>query len=153
MIGELKNKLEDIKTQLESEILNSDLNIYEKLFELEKNNIWEYDDYITHPFKEWEEENVAAEKEACIKAGETYHCTMVDTTFTDSCESKHEKISFLYYFEDWLWHAENEPNKDILVATNRGKCETKTYKKPQECIDKLWDYCVKNRSVGFYFDW
>lgn len=157
MINKLVDELNNVKNELEQEIISSNILVSEKLNLLDIHGIWHHNGYICHPFPEWEEENKAAEKASGIAAGKIYHCTIVDDFISRQCQDgyieRYQQVEFKDIVSELEYKAENSPDELFTVVTNRGNFSTATKKRPQEVINKIWEYCVKHKLVGFIMDW
>ena len=47
---------------------------------------------------------------------------------------------------------EEDKPEMIAVLTTRNPCIV-LYKTQKDVIDKIYDYCLKHKTIGHYFDW
>lgn len=144
-------QLEILKNEVAQEILNDpNRTKLEKLRDISANKLWYYDSYINGVFDQWEQECADEEERLAIAAGKIkgidYICNLADNTFTEDMD-KYTTLNFA----DILECLSDE--KNILVATSRGKFGARIYKTREEIIDYIYNYAVENQCIGFEFDW
>jgi hypothetical protein len=165
------NLQEQIKQLQESriqEILDDNsISKIEKLKLFDKEKLFDYADYIQTEFPEWEEEAMALEKALAEKQfaeGKSklmaegkpilYFSKMTDTIFDPSTfeYEKYETVSYADAIENMIRRKKVDSEGKIVVVTTRGP-HTELKKTPEEVIDKLFEFCVKNRLIGYKNDW
>lgn len=158
-----KEQIEALKAQWVDEILNDPTTTkLQKLKLLEKHDLFDYEDSLTGAFDEYEEELVNLI--AAIgpnKPGWESYTPITDNILNNADRHRYERVSFygwLYYIDEYGAETNEEienPNRLITVATARGK-EYENFviqKTAEQIIDKIFDYCVENRCIGFTIDW
>lgn len=178
-MSEIQKQIELLKEQRIQEIINDEsISKLDRLELLEKENLFGYAPYIQDEFPEWEKEIIELEKieaERILKEGSPdpneicarmfYQSKMVDTRW-DPSESLYEKHDLVSYsrllnsleendeedFEEY--YDENGNSKDglITIMTTRHP-RVILRKSKQEIIDKLYDFCIANKIIGFKMDW
>ena len=150
-----KEQIEALKAQWIDEILNDPTTTkLQKLKLLEAHNLFDYEDSLTGAFDDYEQElvDLIAATGPKSKWGSDY-TPITDNILNNGDNHRYERFSF----HDWLYYIDEYENTPglITVATARGD-EYKGFviqKTKDQIIDKIFDYCVENRVIGFTIDW
>lgn len=152
------NKLQELKQLKEecvNEILNNpDLRKLEKLEKISDNGLWGYDDCISDIFNKWDKECEQEEERLAISNGETRHISSVADCALIEYYDRYQIINYAALIINLEYENEDDENSDkILVSVCRGPYGAKIYKTLEEIEDYIYDYAVKNKSMGFKLDW
>lgn len=134
--------LQALKNDIAKDILaNKKLTKIQKLKKLEKDGIWGYANSVQHEFSEWEKEFSKVKGVSCI-----------DSIYDPSneCYDKYSDISYANSLEDLVYDVDEDGL--ITVLTNRSNSAV-IKKTPEEIIDVVFDFCVKEKIIGFKMDW
>jgi hypothetical protein len=170
--------LKSAKEAALKEILGStDMSDLEKLTHLHQNDLWGFSDWVNDEFPEWQKECIDLEIQATIDDGKDpekeYVCKITDTVFDPSWadHGRGESVSYIDIIENYVWDFEysNKENKELLaeyketgripesetmvVVTNRGDYNSEVVKPVQEVIDRLCEFCMKEKIIGYTNDW
>lgn len=158
----IQDQIKALQTLRIAEIVNDDsLFKVEKLKLLEKEKLFGYASSIQTEFPEWEEEIIELERIEARRRFDNgkdkyfYQSKMVDSVFDPSRDTyeKCELVSYADFIENMLDEFEDETNSDnIIVLSTRGPCVTLS-KPLNEVIDKIFDFCIEKRIIGFKNDW
>ena len=160
----LQEQIAQLQEARIQEILALPISKIEKLKLLETENLFGYAPYIQHEFPEWEEEAMELEKALAEKQfaegksehGMFYHSKMTDTIFDPSTFNyeKYETVSYADALENMLEKLDEDEDRNgmVVAVTTRGPY-TELLKTPEEVIDKVFDFCIKNKLVGYKNDW
>jgi hypothetical protein len=156
----LKEQIKQLQEARIEEIIASSVSKIEKLKLLEKEKLFKYAEYIQEEFTDWEVEAVQLEKELAEKQfaegksedGFFYHSKMTDTIFDPSTfeYEKYETVSYASALERMLRNVDESGN--VVVITTRGP-RIELIKPVNEVIDKVFEFCVTNKYVGYKNDW
>ena len=176
---DLQKQIEALKEQRIQEIMDdNNLSKIQKIKLFEKEQLFKYAPYIQDEFPEWQKEAIQLEKleaERILKEGsdnpheicskQFYQSKMTDTIF-DPSTFYYEKYEIVSYadslnlcleraFEDMSeeeYDALDKDNPIITVITTRHPYIE--LKKPyNEIVDKVYEFCIKNKIWGFKNDW
>ena len=147
----------------------------EKLATIEENGLWDFSDWVNEEFPEWEQECCDLERQATIDAGkdpETEHvCTITDTVFDPSWadHGRGATVSYVSIMRDYLWRFNRNASEEdkaefkktgkiplsdtMVVVSNRGDYNSKVVKPVQEVIDRICEFCIKEKVIGYTNDW
>lgn len=170
----LKDQIKELQALRIQEILEDDsINKVEKLELLENERLWGVANHIQQEFREWEKEILELERleaqrlfdsgkndprEICTR--QFYQSKMVDTIFDPSRSDyeKYQQVSYADVMRDLLdnsYDGEDEEDVDanmIAVMTTRHPVVT-LWKSRQEVIDKIFEFAVQNKIVGYKNSW
>jgi hypothetical protein len=172
------SKLEEfkaLKVEAEQEILNDTTKTpLDKLRDLYYNDMWGYSDWVNIEFPKWTKECEELERQATIDAGKDpekeYVCRVTDTVFDPSCfeHGRGETVSYVDIMDDYISDFKYE-HEDLVaeyektgripesvtmtVVTNRGDYESEVIKPVQEVIDRLCEFCIEKKIIGYTNDW
>lgn len=158
-----KEQIAFLKDAWINEILNDPTtNKIRKLELLEINQLFDYEDSLTGAFDDYEQEliDLIAATGPPSKWGSNYN-PIIDNILNNGDRRRYERVSFpgwLEYIDEYGAETDEEmddPNRLTTVATARGK-EYENFvirKTKEEIIDKIFDYCIENRCIGFEIDW
>lgn len=151
-------KLKKLKKEIVNEILNdTTLSKVEKLSKITQHDLWDYNSYITDIFHEWEQECIAEEERLAIEDGKIKGTDYISTITDATLYEDYSKYEIVYYSDlierILLDYTEEEIDNKVLVAKCRGSYNARIYKTYEEVIDYIYDYSIKNKSIGFKMDW
>lgn len=157
----IQEQIKELQTLRIEEIVNDDsLSKIEKLKMLEKEKLFGYASSLQTVFPEWEEEIIELERiEAHQRFNEGkdkyfYQSKMVDDIFDPSYDinEKYVTVSYADFLENCLDDFMEDDSDSVTVMTTRGP-SVKLVKSLTEVIDKIYDYCIEHKIIGFKNDW
>jgi hypothetical protein len=150
-IHDLQKRLSDVKEELLHAIINEEsMPKLERLLLIEQNGLFETASYVQKPLKEKYTEPL---KELVKAKGREYviedNWPILDTSYFN----RGERISLA---DQLVYTAENfeagEYPYGIPVIKDRSTTEEIRIGY-EELVDEVYDWCVKNKTVAFHFDW
>lgn len=142
---ELQKLIKDAKEKLLEEILNDmEISKVDKLGLISCNNLFRIDHYICNVFSEYYDEYANILK----KNGDNQPC--IDDYFHFHDYERHETIDLSELAESI--NEDYEGDELIIIMTNRTTDDDFKISK-YEFIDTVYDWCVKNKKIGFEIDW
>lgn len=163
--------LEEAKEKAIEEIINSDMTKMEKLEAITENSLWGYSSWINDEFIEWENDAKTislTKSQEDFDSGRTSYLrdfVICDSIFSPSHDYSYEKYQLVkytealeYIFERYAEDFEEENgeeynNEPIPVITTRDNPSIIIYKTSDEIIDAVYNFCIKNKIIGFKNDW
>lgn len=141
-MSEIKEKLKELKEQRIEEILNSSESKGNKLKALADEQLWYIDGYVIDPFTDWQ-------NELQEQLGEKW--LICDERFLYNTEwiQRHETIYLHNCFEDY----DENSDEEVVVFTTRGEKQVSYMRPVKEVLDRVYEYAIKNKIVGFQMDW
>ena len=137
---ELQKTIEDAKFKLLNAIINdNEISKVEKLRLIDDNNLFTIDSYICHVFDD------QYKQEYLNKIGQR---AIIDDWFHMREYNRHETVNLA----DVVENIEDDEDDMITIFTNRSNRETFEISK-YEFIDTAYDWCIKNKCIGFQIDW
>jgi hypothetical protein len=150
----LQEQIKQLQEQRIQEIINNEsISKLDRLNLIKQERLFNIAPYIQDEFKEWGEEF----KEQLKLENPSSFC-MIDS-FYDPSTFDFEKYETIYYdeIEDILDNLvvdddDGFTGDNYIVFTNR-QSKTVFRKSKQEIIDKIYDFCIANKYIGFKMDW
>jgi hypothetical protein len=147
LIQKYQSDIKKLKDDLLNEIINSvTISKKDKLRMISDNDLFKTDCYICDPFHDryWDQYASIVGKNSCI-----------DSYFHNRDYDRHEKVDLADLVED----VEDDSNLDpsqrtnrIIIYTNRTTKEVFKISNV-EFIDTIYEWCIKNKKIGFEIDW
>lgn len=167
----LAEQIEKLKAErIEQIIDDTSISKIEKLKLFEKEKLFDVGTFLQTEFPDWEKEVVELERleaERILKEGslsnpndictkQFYQSKMTDTIFDPSDMDSYEKYQTVTYAARLAEvKEENEIVDDseliAVITTRHPRVELK--KSYQEVVDKVFEFCIKNKLYGFKNDW
>lgn len=145
MIKQYQQEVKQAKEKLLNEILKSNLSKYEKLKLIHKDMLFDTENSLIDLFKKrYDEFN-----KMLIKKGNEYPC--IDDLFVDDQFDRYQTVYFDTLLDNYTGEYSDE-NEFITILTNRTTDDIVQITK-EEFIDTIYDYAIKNKSIGFEIDW
>jgi hypothetical protein len=165
-----KEKIEELKQVRIAEILDdTTISSLKKLELLTEEELFGYAEYVQDEFPEWEKEAIELERIEAQKLFDNgketwfFQSKMVDTIW--ACDGYTvDRYIDITYAELLGWVSDNycdetdndadieKENPMITIMTTRRPCIE--LKKPfNEIVDKIFDFCIANKIIGFKNDW
>ena len=139
---ELQKTIKEAKDKLLDTILSdNELSKVEKLRLIDENDLFGSDPYMCNVFPEYYKEfseELRRKGLMCI----------IDDWFHKQEYQRHENVNLA----DVVEFIEEYDEDLITIMTNRGSDDILQISK-YEFIDSIYDWCIKNKKIGFEIDW
>jgi hypothetical protein len=158
MTKNYKELIDSLKEEWIEVILNDpSTSKVQKLKLLEENTLFDYEDTLTGVAQDWEQELYnLIENSGPPPYNWNKHVIITDDLINGIDGNRHERYSFLDVIQRFKY---NEFNKGenflhtVVIARGKRYKDFVIKKTLNEIIDKIFDYAVENRVIGFEIDW
>jgi hypothetical protein len=161
-IKELKARIKNLKEELINEVLNDNtISKLEKLRVISDENLFPYASYIVSPFHDTkyyreylEIVSQNPEYQKRYNHDRTGRSCHAEDYFHRREYDRHQTIDFADTLE-WMdddYDDDESDKKGIVIfrnSTTKDVCSITS----EQFIDCIYNWCVKNKKIGFIFDW